>query len=139
MSATRIPRSLDCALDAIEVILHLIDADPATSLAALVDHLPGGHRNLVSVGGGDPGPSGVEVLARQLGAALDEAPGARVVLVSIRHEAGDTVAEADLAAWRHLVRRHRRGPITLLDWFVVTDDAILSLAELSGPPARWDS
>jgi hypothetical protein len=55
----------------------------------------------------------------------------------VRDERGAAVAEADLAAWRRLVRRHRSGPVTLLDWFVVTDDAIFSLAELSGPPAAW--
>lgn len=138
MATTRIPRSLTCALDAVEVILELLDAEPATTLAALLDHLSGDSRSIVSVDGGDPGPAGVEVLADQLQTGLATAPGARVVLVSVRARAGEAIAEADLAIWRHLVRRYRGGHVTLLDWFVVTDDEIFSLAELSGPPAPWD-
>lgn len=138
MATTRIPNPLTCALDAIEVILELLDADPDTTLAALVDHLPGDRQVILSIDGGEPGPWGVEELAARLQVLLEDSPGARLVLVSVRDDEGDTVAEADLAAWRRLARLHRRGPVLLLDWFVVTDDAILSLAELSGPPARWD-
>lgn len=58
--------------------------------------------------------------------------------MSVRDHGGDAPVEADLAAWRALVRRSQPWPLELLDWFVVTDEAILSLAELAGPPARWD-
>ncbi len=138
MAITRIPHPLSCALDALEVILSLVDTDPSTTLAAIVDHLPGDGQVVFSIEDGHPGPSGVELLGARLQVLLEDAPGARVVLLSVRDVDGDTVAEADLAAWRRLVRTHGRGPVTLLDWFIVTDDAILSLAELAGPPARWD-
>jgi hypothetical protein len=92
---------------------------------------------VVSVDDGDPGPSGAAHLAERLRTGLAEVPGARVVLLSVRHRAGDVVAEADLAMWRRLVRLHEGGSTTLLDWFVLTDEAILSLAELGGPPAPW--
>jgi hypothetical protein len=131
------PPPMRCALDAIDALLAILDDEPATTLVALVDHLPHGARVALPVDGGDPGPAGAEALAGLLAAALDGLAGARVVLGSIRHHGDDTVAEADLATWRSLSARHRGGPITLLDWFVITDVAVLSLAELAGPRPRW--
>ncbi len=136
MPTAQTPRPLASALDAIEVILELLDAAPSTTSAALVE-VPGGGSGVVSVDDGDPGPSGAALLAERLHTGLADVPGVRIVLVSVRNGAGDAVAEADLAMWRHLVRLHGGGTTTLLDWFVVTDEAILSLAELGGPPAPW--
>lgn len=138
MATTRTPRPFACALDAVEEILRLLDAEPATSLAAFVEHRGGPDRLVVSVEAGDPGPEGVEALAGSLPVLLGPLAGARFVLLSVRDAGGATIVEADLAAWRRLTRLHRLGSPTLLDWFVVTDDSILSLAELGGPPARWD-
>lgn len=47
MATTRTPRPLASALDAIEVILGLLDREPATTLAALLDRLPGQERRLI--------------------------------------------------------------------------------------------
>lgn len=138
MATTPIPHPISCALDAVDAILSLLDADPDTTLAAIVDHLPGDGQLVYSVEDGHPGPSGAEALAARLTILLADAPGSRVALLSVREVEGATVAEADLAAWRRLVRAHGRSPFTLLDWFIVTDDAVLSLAELAGPRARWD-
>lgn len=212
MATTRTPRPLTSPLDAIEVILTLLDQEPTTTLAALLDRLPGPTHVVVPVAGGDPGPAGAPELAALLADAFasdrlpacplptgpestsagpkrpdpstydparsDPAkherpsseptrpglatpgpssvpsrpdavrhvpPGSRptgspprLVLVSVRDHGGDAPAEADLAAWRALVRRSQPWQLELLDWFVVTDEAILSLAELAGPPARWD-
>ena len=137
MSAVRSPRPLTSSLDAIEVILTLLDHEPGTTLAALVDGLAGGARAVLPVDGGDPGPGGALHLATCLAPVLRGLGRPRVVLVSVREGGGDAAAEADLAAWRALVRDRRGGAYELLDWFVVTDDAILSLAELAGPRARW--
>ena len=136
MSAVRAPRPLTSSLDAIEVILTLLDREPDTTLAALVDGLAGGAGAVLPVDGGDPGPAGALHLAACLAPVLADLGRPRVVLVSVRDGGGDAAAEADLAAWRSLVR-DRRDAYELLDWFVVTDDAILSLAELAGPRARW--
>lgn len=138
MATTRTPRPLTSALDAIEVILTLLDHEPGLTLAALHDHLPGEVQAVVPVTGGDPGPGGAPRLAELVAAALPGGSRARLVLVSVRDHGGDAPAEADLAAWRALLRRAVPWPVELLDWFVVTDEAILSLAELAGPPARWD-
>ena len=138
MATTRTPRPLTSSLDAIEVILTLLDHEPGTTLAALLDHLPGANQLVVPVAGGDPGPAGAGGLAELLAGALPAGSRARLVLVSVRDHGGDAPAEADLSAWRVLVRTARAWPVELLDWFVVTDEAILSLAELAGPPARWD-
>ncbi len=142
MATTRTPRPLTSALDAIEVILRLLDHEPTTTLAAILDRLPGPTQALLPVAGGDPGAAGAPRLAELLANALpgrspagDLVP--RLVLVSIREHGGEAPAEADLAAWRALVRRAQPWPLELLDWFVLTDEAILSLAELAGPPARW--
>jgi hypothetical protein len=124
------------SLDAIAVILALLDHEPETTLAALVDGLPDGARAVLPVRGGDPGPAGATGLAACLAKALPPGGGLRVVLLSVRAGAGDAPAEADLAAWRAL-DRSGGARYELLDWFVVTDDTILSLAELAGPPARW--
>ena len=138
MATTRTSRPLTSSLDAIEVILTLLDDEPGTTLAALLDHLPGANRLVVPVAGGDPGPGGAPRLAELLAGALPAGCGSRLVLVSVRDRGGDAPAEADLSAWRALVRVARAWPVELLDWFVVTDEAILSLAELAGPRARWD-
>ena len=137
MSAIRSPRPLASSLDAIEVILDLLDREPDTTLAALVDGLPGGARAVLPVDGGDPGPGGATHLAACLTPVLRGLGHPRVVLVSVRDGGGDAAEEADLAAWRALARERRGGAYELLDWFVVTGDAILSLAELAGPRARW--
>lgn len=125
-------------LDAVEAILALLDDDPTTTLAALVDRLPGGLRYAIPVDGGDPGPAGADALDRLVLDQLGDLPGARVVLASVRDGEDETVAEADLATWRALVARHRTSPVVLLDWFVVTDAAVVSLADLAGPRPRWD-
>lgn len=143
MATTRTPRPLTSPLDAIEVILTLLDREPATTLAALLDRLPGPSQALIPVAGGDPGPVGAPRLAQLVADALPQGPSPggevpRLVLVSVRDHGGEAPAEADLAAWRALVRRSQPWPLELLDWFVLTDEAILSLAELAGPPARWD-
>jgi hypothetical protein len=124
-------------LDAVEALLALLDDDPTTTLVALVDHLPGGVRVALPVDGGDPGPAGAGALDDLLLHLLAEAPGARVVLATVRAGEDLAVAEDDLAMWRTLVARHRGSGVTLLDWFVLTDDAVVSLAELAGPRARW--
>ena len=138
MATTRSVRPLTSSLDAIEVILTLLDREPGTTLAALVDHLPGQGRTVVPVAGGDPGPAGAPALAELIAGALPGDTSARLVLVSVRDHGGEAPAEGDLAAWRTLGRRARGWSLELLDWFVVTDEAILSLAELAGPAARWD-
>ncbi len=137
MSAVRSPRPLSSSLDAIEVILTLLDREPDTTLAALVDGLAGGARAVLPVDGGDPGPGGATHLARCLAPVLRGLGRPRVVLVSVRDGGGDAAEEADLAAWRALVSAGGAGAYQLLDWFVVTDEAILSMAELAGPRARW--
>ena len=137
MSAVGSPRPLSSSLDAIEVILSLLDREPDITLAALVDGLAGGARAVLPVDGGDPGPGGATHLARCLAPVLRGLGRPRVVLVSIRDGGGDAAEEADLAAWRAIVSARRAGAYELLDWFVVTDAAILSMAELAGPRARW--
>jgi hypothetical protein len=137
MSAVSSPRPLSSSLDAIEVILTLLDREPDTTLAALVDGLAGSARAVLPVDGGDPGPGGVTHLAGCLVPVLRGLGRPRVVLVSVRAGGGDAAEEADLAAWRALVSTPRADAYELLDWFVVTDAAILSMAELAGPPARW--
>ena len=136
MSAVSSPRPLSSSLDAIEVILTLLDREPDTTLAAVVDGLAGSARAILPVDGGDPGPGGVTHLARCLVPVLRGLGRPRVVLVSVRAGGGDAAEEADLAAWRALVSA-RADAYELLDWFVVTEAAILSMAELAGPPARW--
>jgi hypothetical protein len=124
-------------LDAVEALLALVDDDPTTTLVALVDRLPGGLRFALPVTGGDPGPAGAGALDELLRDLLAEVPGARVVLATVRPGEDVAVAEDDLAMWRALVARHHRSGVTLLDWFVLTDDAIVSLAELAGPRPPW--
>jgi hypothetical protein len=129
---------MQSSFDALDALLSLLDDDPDLTLAALVDHLPGGARFALPVEGGDPGPAGAEALDGYLLHCLRDVPGARLVLATVRAGEDDTVAEDDLAAWRGLVARHRGAPVVLLDWFVLTDTAVVSLAELAGPRPRWE-
>lgn len=139
MATVPLPHPLTSALDVVDVVFHLLDAEPHTTLAALVDRLPGPGQIVVTVDGGDPGPAGVAALDPWLRDLLVAAPGARFVLVSVRAGAVAAVAEADLAAWRALRRGNGVGRHHLLDWFVVTDDAFTSMADLGGPPPMWSS
>jgi hypothetical protein len=103
-----------------------------TSAVALVEAEAG---NLCMPVDGPMPPDGLLRLDDILRAAVPD--DARLVYAT-RRGGIPMATEDELALWRELVARHDGSPLVLCDWLVfVGDGAVLSLAELAGPPAPW--
>jgi len=63
---------------------------------------------------------------------------AAIVLASVRPAPDLGVVAADLAAWAELEVRYARASLTLLDWFVLSEHGIDSMADIAGV-WRWRS
>jgi len=126
-----VPASMSCIDDAIRLAEVALGPD---DLVAMVD----GEAKLVMPISGPVTPDAVLRVDALLLEALSDVHGSRLVLATRRRTGPAIILEDELARWRHMVAEHRGHPLRLSDWLVfVRDEAILSLAELAGPPAVW--
>jgi hypothetical protein len=126
-----VPASLSSTEDAIRLAEVALGPD---DLVAIVD---GTAKLLMPVSGPVP-PDGVLRIDAVMLEAVGDEDGARLVLVTRRHSGPSIVLEAELDRWRRMQAAHRGRSLQLVEWLVFLDDgAVLSLAELAGPPAVW--
>lgn len=60
-----------------------------------------------------------------------------VVYVSADHPAGVEVSEDAVLAWHRVRREHIHAGVPVLDWLLVSDTTVRSMAETTGSPMPW--
>lgn len=128
-----VPTSLSSIEDAIRLAEVALGPD---DLVAIVD----GAAKLVMPISGRIRPGTIARLDELLLLAIGDDDDGRLVLATRRRTGPAIALEEELADWRTMRAAHVGRALALADWLVfVGDGTVLSLAELAGPPARWEA
>lgn len=121
--------------DAIGVILALLERPFVEQTVALV--LDRSHRGLLApvVDGAGSADRVLEVV--RFVAAVGGRRAAAVVLGTGRPDGDHLGTAADHAAWQEMQVVGADVGLEVIDWFLVTDPLIGSMAELTDSPSRW--
>ena len=60
-----------------------------------------------------------------------------VIYVSADHPAGTDISEDAVLAWHRVRREHIHAGVPVLDWLLVRDTLVRSMAETTGSPLPW--
>ncbi len=123
-------------LAALEVVMLAVSRPrrPETIVVCL-DHA---HRGSTIVVVDHPSGEPVEEIADMMFQMASSAPGlGALVLATVRPGLGVAVGPADELAWFELRAGAEDAGLDLLDWFVVSDDHVVSLATLTDSRPLW--